>query len=133
MKKSEFLKSHRDIISFLFIGALGLGLNLSLTYVFTEFIVGRERYLLAFGIGTFANWIWTYFMQSTFTFHVHRNIKQALAFYTYTIIFTTLAFAATHTLVMVLGDKYYLPIILLVVGTGSMVTYAVQKYLIFKI
>ena len=128
----RLLHKHR-FIHFLIIGGTGVLLNITLTTLFTELVLGRGRYFYAYLIGLFANLTYNFTLHTIITFMpTERHTRRFFFFIIYYLSMAALQAAIIKTLVDVIGVDYYLPVITATIGVFFVINFFVSKYWLFK-
>ncbi len=122
-----------SLIRFLVTGGFGVLLNLVVVFGITEFVVGRENYMIGYFSGFIVNLLFNFLIHTLWTFETKRWHKRRLViFIMYHIGMTLLQALVINLLVGLIGIEWYLIIIALVIGFFSIITYVVFKFFLFK-
>jgi len=115
------------------IGGLGVVLNLAITLALTELLFGRQNYLYAFVIGNIFNIAYNYaaFIRYIFPVQSLKDHKKAI-FISYSIIIALAQVALSKVLVSFTGVDLYLPVLVLVIGVLSVISFFFFKGYIFS-
>lgn len=127
----KFLYSTR-YLHYGLIGALGNGINLSTTFVLTEW--ARIYYMISYIVATLGTWIIMFFLHSRITFSGHNRQSQFQRFLKFITVYGT-GFLLNSTLVFLLTEYihlYYMLSILSVTVVLSTGTFLVNKKRVFK-
>ena len=123
---------HR-LIHFLFTGGTGVLINIGITGLLTEFVLGRENYFSAYLIGLTANLIYNFTLHTVMTFKTKKNHKSRFTiFIVYSLLMALLQAILINTIVSLIGVDYYLFVIGSVILTFSFITYIFFKLLLFN-
>lgn len=127
-----FLCRHR-ILQFLFTGGSGALLNLGVTALLTETILGRERYFGAYLMGLGVNIIYNFALHTRLTFRTRQGHGRRFGFFLgYNLAMTALQAGVVKVLVGLVGVDYYLPVIAGVILTFATITYVVYRWWVFR-
>lgn len=121
----------RQYPHFLIVGGFGYGVNIGLTFLFTEYV--HLWYLLSFIIAACISLTCSFILNSLFTFrgYLRKSHSERYALYTgFYIASALVTFALVYILTSVLG-VYYLLSITVVTFVSSFVTFIVNKRFIF--
>lgn len=114
------------------IGALGNGINLSATFVLTEW--ARLYYMVSYTVATLGTWVIMFFLHSQITFRGHERASQFQRFLKFITVYGT-GFLLNSALVFLLTEYihlYYMLSILSVTVVLSAGTFFVNKKQVFK-
>ena len=122
-----------SLIRFTISSGLGVLVNISLTYILTEFVFGRNQYLFAYIIGLGVGILTQFIMHVIFTFKTKDYVvKKFLLFYIYSILMTIFQVFVVKNITNIVGVDYYMPVIIGTIGVFYAVSYFVNKLYIFK-
>ena len=130
--KKEFIIKFKRYPHFIMIGLTGFLINLLLTFVFTEFF--HLWYLLSYIMGALLSWVFSFYMNSHFTFRGHNsehNFKRYI-FYLQTYGLMGLASLAFVYILTSIFGVYYLLSILIASSVMSLATFVFNKKVVFK-
>ena len=117
---------------FLIIGGIGVLINLVVTFLLTEFILGRENYLLGFIIGTLINITYNFITYSLIIFKKRKvDLSRKFLFFMYSIFIVYFQIISVDFLVELLGINWYMIVIIFVIGFLSVLSFLFFKYFIF--
>jgi len=120
-------------IKYNIIGGAGVILNLAITFLLTEFLLGRQNYIYAFIIGNIFNIAYNYVTYIKYIFPAKGLTLQKKAFfvaYSMTIAFAQIVFS--KVLVSFTGVDLYLPVLIIVIGALSIVSFFLFKSHLFN-
>lgn len=118
---------------FLFIGGLGVLINIIVTFLLTEFVFGQEKYIYSFIIGTLINITYNLIFYSKYTFKVNKiSFNQKIIFYSYSWFIVFLQVYLVNFFVQLIGIKYYIFVIILIIGILSIFSFLFFKFVIFN-
>ncbi|MFT4310191.1 MAG: GtrA family protein [Candidatus Woesearchaeota archaeon] len=124
--KNKFLR-------FLFTGGTGLVLNIITVFVVTEYIVGQTYYLIGYWSGFAVNMLYTFSLHTIWTFQTKKKHKRRLfMFGAYHLIMTLIQAFIITRIVDIVGVSFYLPVIIGVICSFSVVTFLIFRFLLFK-
>lgn len=116
------------LIHFLSVGSAGAILNLFLTWSFTEFVFGQERYLDAFIIGIAGNLIFNFAFNTLITFKTKtRHARRFAGFVAYSLSMAGIQYYTVKSITPLVGIDWYLLVI-----AGVILAYAFLNFLFFK-
>lgn len=116
------------LIHFLSVGSAGALLNLFLTWSFTEFVFGQERYLDAFIIGIVGNLIFNFVLNTLITFKTKtRHARRFMGFVAYSLSMAGIQYYTVKSITPLVGIDWYLLVI-----AGVILAYAFLNFLFFK-
>lgn len=114
-------------------GASGVALNLGITWFFTTFVFGLERYFTGYIIGLAANFIYNFILHTKVTFGTkERHLERFMIFVIYGIAITALQAYLVRTITPMVGLEYYLFVIAAVILTLSSITFVFFKFSLFR-
>lgn len=116
---------------FLIIGTISYGINISLTFLLTEYL--RWWYLVSFITAALISLTFSFVLNSIFTFkeYLRRNHAQRYLLYIgFYIISAVITFILVYIFTSIIG-LHYLVSITIVTATSSVVTFIVNKKFIF--
>lgn len=120
-------------VNFLFMGGIGVGLNLVITLVLTEFFLGRENYFISFIIGTLVNISYNFLAYSLITFKQKKiSLNKKFLFYLYSIAIVILQLLSVKHITYLLGVNWYFVIMIFVIGIFSLVSFFFFNNYIFS-
>lgn len=131
----DWLKFFHKIrfLHFAAVGITGVAINLALTWTFVEFFFGREKYFYGYLIGLTANTIYNFTLHTIVTYKTKKNhSKRFLAFVTYTALYTVVQASLVKWLTPIIGIDYYIFVIAFIIACGSIVTFTLFKFWLFK-
>jgi len=120
-------------LKYTLIGVPGFLINLAITFGLTEFLFGRPNYIYAFAIGTLVNLIYNYIVYVRYIFPT-RGVaaKKKVVFFAYSLAVVFVQIALTNVLVPIAGIDFYLPVLIIVMGFITFVSYFLFKSHIFS-
>jgi putative flippase GtrA len=120
-------------IHFMIVGSTGVGLNLGLVWLLTEYVFGKDNYYYAYLIGLVLNLIYVFVMHTLVTFKTKANHKKRFMFFVlYHLTMSFIQANIVRVIVPIFGQDYYILIIASVILSLSMVTFLVFKLKLFK-
>ena len=120
-------------IHFFLTGVTGVGINLILTWVFTEFVFGQSRYFEAYLIGVAANLIYNFVLHTVMTFKTREShLRRFSIFIGYSLLMTAFQAWLVKLLVPVFGAEYYLVVIGSIILIFSTVSFLLFKLALFN-
>ncbi len=120
-------------LHFFVIGISGVAINLGVTWFFTEFIFGIERYFDAYLLGLTLNLIYNFVLHTIITFQTkERHAWRFIWFVLYSLGMTALQAWLVKVITPMVGINYYLLVIASVILVFSVVTFLVFKLSIFN-
>lgn len=120
-------------IHFFVTGSSGVLINLILTWYFTEFIFGIEKYFYGYLIGLSANIIWNFIIHTQVNFNTKdKYFKRLFQFVLYTLLLGFIQVKIVNYIVPIIGLEFYLLIIGSVILMFSIVTFIIFKLWIFR-
>lgn len=123
---------HR-FIHFLFIGISNFILHLTLTWFFTRFFFGLEKYYYAYLLSLFIVIIYSFIMHTLITFKTKTNHKKRFfLFFINIIILSILQALIVFILSKFFIEKYYLIILTFSIIFTSIISFILYKFKIFK-
>lgn len=124
---------HSRYLYFFLAGASGVAINLSIAWLFTEFILGKQNYFYGYLIGLIANLIYNFILNTEITFKTRKKHIRRFTLYTaYNLSMSAIQAYVVKTITPILGIQYYLIIIAGVILTFSIATFFIFKYWLFN-
>jgi putative flippase GtrA len=121
------------ITQFVLVGGTGVLIQLVVTWGFTNFVFGLDKYYIGYSIGLSLNLIYNFVMHTFVTFSAKRGHgKRFIGFIIYSLLMTLLQYLIVRGLVYLVGEKWYLLVIATVVLVFSIVTFLLFKFWLFK-
>jgi putative flippase GtrA len=122
----------RPFLRFALVGGTGFLLNLTVTVLLTELVLGRERYFSAFLLGTATNITFNFFAYARFAFRrLAPHLWRRIFFFAYSIFITIVQLTLTKHVVDLIGVRWYALGICAVIGTLSVVNFVVFRTIVF--
>ena len=114
-------------------GASGVGINLVVTWTLTTFYFGLEKYFFAYMIGLTLNLIYNFVLHSFLTFKTNGYHGRRFAiFFLYSLFMTFIQAVTVKWITPMVGLKYYIFVIAIVILAFSTLNFFIFKYKIFK-
>lgn len=126
------LKIYKRYPHFIIVGFIGLALNYTLTFIFTE--VFLLWYLFSFILATLITWTFNFYFNSRYTFKGHARPDLFKSYINYLQVYSLLglvAFGLAYVLTSIIG-LYYLLSIFIVTLVMSLITFMFNKKIVFK-
>ena len=128
----SILLRHR-FLHFLLVGGGGAGIGIGSTWLLTTYVFGIERYFSAYLLGTTAAPIFNFTMYSIVIFKTTReHVRRLVVYLLYIIGIITVQALSVKTITPIVGLRWYLLVIAMVVGFFSIINFLVFKLAIFK-
>lgn len=128
----QILLRHR-FIHFLFVGGGGLAISLGVTWFFTQFLLGLEKYFTAYLIGTAAALVFNFTMYSLVIFRTSReHARRLFVYFAYILCVILIQAQIVSFITPIVGLSWYLVVIATVIAFFSVVNFLVFKLSIFK-
>lgn len=119
-------------IKYNLVGVFGVVLNLAATFALTEFLLGRPNYIYAFIIGNVINIFYNYVTYIKYIFPTHRlGMNRKIVFFAYSSSIALAQIILSDVLVSIVGINLYLPVLALVIGVISVISFFIFKSHIF--
>lgn len=120
-------------IHFFATGLSGVIINLTITWLLTEFYFGLDNYFYSYLFGLSANIIWNFIIHTQINFKIKtKYLKRFIIFVIYTLILSFIQANLVKLIVPIIGLKYYLLIIASVILFFSFLTFIIFKFWLFK-
>lgn len=119
-------------IKYNIVGVAGVILNLVITFLLTEFLLGRPNYIYAFVIGNVFNIAYNYATYVKYIFPVHgMSLNKKIFFLAYSSLIALLQIVLSSVIVSIVGVGLYLPVLAVVIGVISVVSFFIFKSHVF--
>ncbi len=128
----EYYEKYEKFVKFLIIGTLGTILNLGVTYLSTEFIFGREKYMIGFLLGLFCNIIFNFVNYFKLFKSKKKVVMRFTIFFSYVALYILLVTNLTKIIVDIVGLNFYMLVIASLTLFFAIINYSVFKLFIFK-
>jgi putative flippase GtrA len=133
MKNLVNFISRNKFLRFTLFGTSGVLINMILVTIFTEIILGREKYFIGYLIGLTFNLIYNFFMYSKYAFRVKKNhVHKYFIFISYSFLMAYVQASIVRYTIELLGVDYYLTIIIVIITILGIFNYIILKNFIFK-
>ncbi len=118
---------------FFAVGGTGVVIDLGITWALTTYVYGAEHYFTAYLIGISVNLLWNFVLYSFTIFKTKGDhARRLVIFVGYSIFITWVNTLIVQWLVGLIGVRYYLEVIALVILVLSTINFFVFKLSLFK-
>ncbi len=115
------------------VGMSGVGINLGITVVLTEFLFGRDNYFTAYLIGLSVALVYNFTLHTMVTFKSGGNHATRLVYFlAYSLSLTYVQARVVKYLTGIFGVDWYVIVIASVIMVFSVVTFVLFKFILFK-
>jgi putative flippase GtrA len=130
---ARFVLIEHRVLTYALTGVSAVGLHLALTWFFTEFVFGLERYMLGYAIGITVTLIYNFTLHAYVNFrNTSEPISRFSLFVVYSLLMTAFQAYLVRTITPIVGLEHYLIVIATIILVFSTVSFLVLKFILFK-